>query len=719
MTEKEILEWIKQSAEEIEIPESLSPEKILEKCKGLEQDNTEEAVIREMEGKREPEKKFRKSRGILAGLSVAAVFIICCISLRGTDRMKVADETGAPEMAAATEGTAEESAEEALEETGDMGQGDFADAAKEAPERKNAGELYTLAEGYDAVYDRLEEEIRVEDNGGYDAVYTEGIMESAEDMAGAAGGMKKEAARAESGAENSIQNTAMEMSEDAGTNRYSETNVQTAGIDESDVVKTDGEYIYLLRGSCVSIVKAGEEKLESVCALEAESESGSAEACAMYVDGNTLILMIQETRTSLEQQAGKQGEESYDISYMDTGAVTTVLTYDISDKKSPELLGKVEQEGSYTTSRKDGSTIYLFTGKYLLDDYNGEESGVIPKVNGKPVAEDCIYIGERGTRALIISSVSLRKPEAARDTVMILDEGAEIYMGADSLYLYSNNYQNGGDITEIAKFTMKGGYLNGAAATSLKGTIRDTFAINEKDNRLRVLTTDFSGNDWENNLFLLDENLKLTGKLGRIAVGESIYAARYLGDMAYFITYRNMDPLFAVDISDETSPKLVGELEITGFSEYLHFWGEDKLLGIGYETDSSNGSQIGLKLVMFDKSDSAELKIAGTKVLKNVNSSPALYDYKTVLVDPEENLIGFVTETYQNGAKYRYELYRWNGKTFDNILSEDIKDGYDTGSYRGLYINDRFYIAHPEIIRYYDRSDYGLKQKFEPGKESK
>ena len=93
----------------------------------------------------------------------------------------------------------------------------------------------------------------------------------------------------------------------------------------------------------------------------------------------------------------------------------------------------------------------------------------------------------------------------------------------------------------------------------------------------------------ENNLYLFDENLNLTGKIEGLAQGKEIYAARYLGNMAYFVTYRNTDPLFAVDLSDDKNPKVLGELKISGFSEYLHFWGEDKLVGIGYETDEKTG----------------------------------------------------------------------------------------------------------------------------------
>lgn len=719
MTEQEMLERIRQSAKAFEVPESLSPENILEKCRGLEQEKPS--------GGGKGGKKFRIGKPkLIAGLSAAAVFTICCISLMRMGGIELGTSSGskgssaAMDMAVPTEagvvqeesaaleaGTVEGTEECAMPEEFDESILQEADAGAGGEvkqiERKDAGDLYTLAESYDEVYGHLEEIIRNENRETADSGAMEEGMAAGMDVAVAENAQSR-------GPVQDLQREEEKFS--AEKESYSRTNVQTFGIDESDIVKTDGEYIYLLRGSSVSIVSAEDEEMKQVGELEADTESDAANICAMYVDGDLLILMAQENRTSLEET---EGDEAFDyaMKYIDTDVVTSVITYDISDRKNPVLAGKTTQDGAYVTSRKDGSILYLFTDKYLMEDYEKGPEGVIPEVNARKIAEDCIYLGDRGERALIISSLSVNRPETVRDTVMILDNGSEIYMGEDSLYLYRSNYTGVGETTEIAKFSLKGGYLNGEAAASVRGSVRDTFAINEKDNKLRVLTTDTSGNEWENCLFLLDEKLKVTGKLNHIAVGETIYAARYLGDMAYFITYRNTDPLFAADLSDEKKPKLVGELEITGFSEYLHFWGDDKLLGLGYETDEGNGAQEGLKLVMFDMSDPAALKTLGSKVLDKVSYSPALYDYKAVLADPEENLIGFVTESYNRGVKRTYELYRWNGSGFEKILSEKLDDGYGNENYRGLYIGERFYIAHPEVVRYYDRADYKLKQKLE------
>lgn len=728
MTEQEMLERIRQSAEAFEVPESLSPESILEKCRGLEQEKPS--------GGEKGGKKFRIGKPkLIAGLSAAAVFTICCISLKNMGGIELGTSSGskgssaAMDMAVPTEAgvVQEESAaleagiaegteecampEEAAEEVDEsVLQEADAGAGGEVKqiERKDAGDLYTLAESYDAVYDRLEEIVANQNDWAMNGAMKEGMTDGAAMDTGADFAVAENAQSR--GPVQDLQREEEKFS--AEKEGFSRTNVQTFGIDESDIVKTDGEYIYLLRDSSVSIVSAKDGEMKQVGELEADTESGAANICAMYVDGDLLILMAQESETSLEET---EGDEAFDyaMKYIDTDVVTSVITYDISDRKNPVLAGKTKQDGAYVTSRKDGSILYLFTDKYLMEDYGKGPEGVIPEVNARKIAEDCIYLGDRGERALIISSLSVNRPETVRDSVMILDNGSEIYMGEDSLYLYRSNYTGVGEATEIAKFSLKGGYLNGEAAASVRGSVRDTFAINEKNNKLRVLTTDTSGNEWENCLFLLDENLKVTGKLNHIAVGETIYAARYLGDMAYFITYRNMDPLFAADLSDEKKPKLVGELEITGFSEYLHFWGDDRLLGLGYETDPENGAQEGLKLVMFDMSDPAALKTLGSKVMDKVSYSPALYDYKAVLADPEENLIGFVTESYNRGVKRTYELYRWNGSGFEKILSEKLDDGYEGENYRGLYVGERFYIAHPEVVRYYDREDYKLKQKLE------
>lgn len=298
---------------------------------------------------------------------------------------------------------------------------------------------------------------------------------------------------------------------------------------------------------------------------------------------------------------------------------------------------------------------------------------------------------------------------------MIIHNFVNIYVSTDSLYLYRSNYQNNIAQTEIAKFSIHAGKINAVGASSVKGEVRDTFAINDYQGNLRILTTllDSDGN-YSNQLYLFDTSLNQTGSLTDIAKGEEIYAARYFNHTGYFITYRNTDPLFAVDLSDEYNPKLLGQLKITGFSEYLHFWGKDKLLGIGYETDPDTGSTQGIKLVMFDISDPAELNILDTLVLSDARYSPALYDYKCILADETENIIGFAAE-YNSDYSFRnnYLVYSWEDGHFISRLKENFNSEISSSDCRGLYIGDRFYIADTyEIISFNRTKDYEKIQNF-------
>lgn len=140
---------------------------------------------------------------------------------------------------------------------------------------------------------------------------------------------------------------------------------------------------------------------------------------------------------------------------------------------------------------------------------------------------------------------------------MILSQYVDIYVSESAFYLYQRKEYWDDVVTQIAKFDLSDGKMNAVGAVSANGRVTDTFAVNECEGKLRVLTSGQNAvsGEAENNLYLFDENLNLTGKIEGLAQGEEIYAARYLGNMAYFVTYRNTDPLFAVDLSDDKIPR--------------------------------------------------------------------------------------------------------------------------------------------------------------------
>ena len=209
--------------------------------------------------------------------------------------------------------------------------------------------------------------------------------------------------------------------------------------------------------------------------------------------------------------------------------------------------------------------------------------------------------------------------------------------------------------------------------------------------------------DDTNSVYVLDEELETIGSIENLAEDERIYSARFMGDTGYFVTFRETDPLFSVDLSDPKNPKIVGELKIPGFSDYLHFYGNNRLLGIGMNVDEKTMTTDGVKITMFDISDKTDVKEEDTYVLKNVYSTDVSYDYKAALVDWEKNLIGFAG--YTQGGQ-RYFLFEYDDeKGFVCNLEEDI-NGNGMRNPRGIYIEETLYVIQGNIIEAYSLKDY-------------
>ncbi len=477
-----------------------------------------------------------------------------------------------------------------------------------------------------------------------------------------------------------------------GDSAFSATNLQVAGVDESDIVKTDGKYLYIAADNVITIVDVQEKEMEIVAKITPDMRA-SDEVCELYIENQRLYAIAETLKTNLRKTDSADG-------FGDKTVTTVLFTYDIADITNPVLLGEVKVEGTFKESRKVGDDIYLFSIRNLWGVTEKEKGEVIPYLQDQPFPEDCIYIREEGQSELMMVSVNTGAPSEIVDQVMVLSNGASIYVGKENIYLYNTNYygySSGDEVTEIAKFSYQDGHINAVGANSVKGRVEDTFAVSEKDEYFRILTTsNLSGR--ENQLYIFDEGMKLVGQLNGIAPGESIYAARYVGENVYFITYRNMDPLFLVNLSDPRNPEIMGELEISGFSDYLQMYGENDLLGIGYETNTRSG-RIGGKLVMFDVTDPYQPAIKATEVIEDVWDIPGTYFYKGILADPVKNLIGFVT-TDTDGEHYR--VYRYEEDQFQPLLDIEMTEEYHSENVRGMYVGDAYYIVGSGLIRAFD-----------------
>ena len=698
MNEQEILTQLRKAAEEIEIPETLKPEQIE---KQLQEQKKSKKII--------PWRRL--------GSMVAVLALVVCSGIYITvTRFDKNSGTGQTDSVAMTD------TQQTVGETGETG---YVDVAA-------LGTMYHPASDYKEVYQTLLKGYQQNNQQNW----IEDLETSAETSEAASGAMNSgsdEYYYSDEAKYGSADADLLESSKEGGKD-YSTTNLQMEGVDESDIAKIDGSYIYTVEDKYIVITDIRDGKLEEVTRFLPKDCGAADRVMEIYVDGDQLILVVQGYETSLgesskagsdkensdkessdEEIAVSDASEDSAFCYKMNGKSTTqIQVYSIVDRRNPEFEGRLIQDGYYNTSRKIGDVVYLFTQYHMTSDVVGyvekEYTSVIPKVNGEKVAAGEIYLPESsGESGILVSSLDVNKPDKVLDSKLVISGYAQTYISKDALYLYEEDY-DGAMITNIAKFALDEGRISGVAATAVRGYVRDTFAINASDGYLRVLTTDYSTEDEVNALYILDENLKLTGQLMGIAPGEEIYAARFMGNTGYFVTYRNTDPLFTVDLSDPAKPEIIGELKVTGFSEYLHFWDDTHLLGIGYESDEKTGNIENIKISMFNIENPGEVTEEAKLVLKDVDYSEALYDYKSVIISKDKNLIGLVCEDYSgSGIKQTYQIYSYENGAFKKQAEIPGINGANYENVRGMYSGNVFYLWINDNITSYDMTD-GFKK---------
>ena len=482
----------------------------------------------------------------------------------------------------------------------------------------------------------------------------------------------------------------------SGSGSYSETNVRQEGVDEGDTVKTDGTYLYVLKDKSdeIAIVDTRENTMKQVTNISVENISEIRE---MYLDTerNQLIAVCDG------YVGGKLNDDDYGYGQ---NFNTTVVTYDISDRANPKEVGRVSQSGYYNSSRIADGYLYLFSDYYVpLDGITAKNpKSYVPLVNDKLIKETdiCLPSVSKADMYAIITSVSLKKPDETAHSKALLADSGNLYVSNNNIYFYENVWQySGKNATTIRKVSYENGKLTAGAQCKLDGYINDSFSIDEYNEYLRVVVTD----DDTNSVYILDKDLKETGSIKNLAKDERVYSARFMGDVGYFVTFKETDPLFSVDLSDPENPKIMGELKIPGFSDYLHPYGKDKLLGIGMNVDEKTMSTDGVKLTMFDISDPENVKEEQTYVIENVYYTDVAYDYKAALVDAEKNLIGFAADSEGGREYYTFSYDEKQG--FTCTMHEEI-NGNNMRITRGVYIEDTLYVVQGNIIEAYSLTNH-------------
>lgn len=507
-----------------------------------------------------------------------------------------------------------------------------------------------------------------------------------------------------------------------GTPSFTDTNVRTEGVGEADIAKTDGKYIYVYDDftehlNIYSVEDGSIDKIGTINVLKDDEQFDE-----MYIYEDSLILI------------GKTGRYSSD-------AETTVTVYDISDRTDPKMEKKIVQSGNYMSSRMVGNVVYTFSQKtFNLDEVKKRKyETYVPEVDGEVLENGQIIVPDKSfcSTYMVASSIDVDSAEVV-DKMAMLGGADSFYVSTENIYFvdrfYDWNSYNYEDSSSIIKISYEDGDFKYIGKGTFPGYIINDYSIDEYDGYLRIVST-YRDDDYTqyNGLFVLNDDLEQVSVIKKLAEGETIRSARFTGETAYFVTFRNTDPLFAVDLSDPENPKITDYLKIPGFSAYLHPYGDDKLLGIGYNTDES-GFTNSIKLSMFDISDPYDIEEIETKVLYDYSQASVLQDRRAFMFNPEDGTFGFSTmadlrfleddwykeyyeEEYEDLIEHvdldkdgvYYTVFDYDDEEgFENLMDEKLDEMYGSlMSTRGIVIGDYIYVVESgSKVTSYDTENY-------------
>lgn len=524
-------------------------------------------------------------------------------------------------------------------------------------------------------------------------------------------------------------------------NDYSKTNNQVEGVEEADIVKTDGEYIYYVTEEKVVIVNALEPTNMKI-ASEIKYEKEQTQPKEIFINGNKLIIIEQKYN---DNNQTNENSAMDDMIYT-SNENTNIKVYNIEDKNKPVMEREIQIEGSYLSSRMIGENVYVLSNKYIYSELLEKDREELNENDYKPKYLDtassketkCIeysdisYFPESGDNTFLnIAGFNINNNEPA-NIETYLGAGTKVYASQNNLYVAKVKYEykdeklygyydNYNINTYIYKFKLENSKVEYVSTGSVPGEVLNQFSMDEKDGKFRIATTNSTSLKEEtrtNNLYILNENLKMIGSLENLAKGEKIYSVRFLDNKAYMVTFVQTDPLFVIDLSEPTNPILLGELKIPGYSTYLHLYDENHIIGFGENTETKedgNVVTIGMKIALFDVTNPTSPKeMYSMDIGERGTYSELLYNHKALLFSKEKNIIAFPIsisegENYHSNLKFQgaivYGLdlengFNLKGKIAHMQITEGYNDYDDTKEVeRIIYINNNLYTLSKSLIK--------------------
>lgn len=466
-----------------------------------------------------------------------------------------------------------------------------------------------------------------------------------------------------------------ETAEDTASLSYSKTNVQVENVDEADIIKNDGKYIYTASSNSenkISIYKPDGKKVKLMSQIEynnVDDDENEAFISDIYIYNNSLIA-----------QSYSYDENSWEY--------TNIDIYSLADIKKPKKIYSFSQQGSYVSSRITNGKLLVISNRYISSDLCKSDEDYLPKTKINSTEKSlspkdiCIVNDSNSESFLIVSEIDLLSKENTAVSKAIAGAGTNIYCNENNLYIANSIWDDQNqarrlkDIsptlkfnTEIYKIDITSG-LKFTAKATVSGAVNNQFSMDEYAGNFRIATTatDKKSNDI-NKLYVFDSDLKKLGEVEGFAKGESIQAVRFSGNTAYVITYENTDPLFVIDLSNSQKPEIKGSVKISGFSTNLIPISSNQLLGIGYADDNASPYTDGIKFALFDVSNPEKPTVLDSKVIHNATSE-AQDNHKAILVNGKSSfVIPYEDVNSENGYTFNLKAGAITFEVKDNRIN--------------------------------------------------
>ncbi len=430
---------------------------------------------------------------------------------------------------------------------------------------------------------------------------------------------------------------------------HSVTNIQVAGVDEADTIKTDGTYLYMIANNTVFILNAGVTNPADARVI-AKIPGGNTYISGVYLsdDGNKLVVLGSQY---IPYIASGDAKESFIMPPYWGGSSAFVHVYDVANKASPVLVRNFTMSGNFFNSRMIGDYVYAIITE---STYVGKDGAVnLPVVFGKDptnvAASSILYVpgpSSYYTYTSVISINILNNAQAPSNTTIMMGGSSEMYVSASNIYLTTQNWDSRTSYTNIYRVSINQNAVSPQAKGFVPGYPINQYAMDEFNGYFRIATTAWMEDNATtsdgavfkvtrqiNSIYVLGADLKIVGKLEKFKTDENLYAARFAGDKCYIVTFKQVDPFFIIDMSNPSAPKVAGQLKIPGYSSYLHPLDATHVIGLGKENNT-------LKLSLFDVSNvNAPTEIAKYIVSASYSDSSALYDPHAFLFDAQKQML--------------------------------------------------------------------------------